>query len=525
MCRDLDTIKGMFETQYAPMEWKASYTGWNLNSEIEYAKARVLTTPAITIKDYQSIVRDFFKSPQDFHVRVRFHSTESAYLPLKIKSAEGRYFITWSQECQLQVGDEVLKYNGQPIDEAVREFQLEEIGPGDTLTDRGLREVHFTNRYGAFGQRVPKGKAVFEIKSKSSGEESLSTLQWEYQEEGLKNLVIAPLKGDVFHLSFKTRKSSIYEKSMLSPYYDCMTYQTGEGLGDRESFIPALGKIIWSSEPDSFTHAYLFETPDGHRYGYIRIPTYRGNVLAFTQFKELIQVLEEESEGLVIDQLNNPGGSMLYAYALLSLLTDKPLITPTERITLTQREVENALSEIDLMETITTDEEAMEIFGDSLRGLPATKETAKLLLAHHRFILSQWNLGITVTSPYPLMGIAEIAPDKNVQYTKPILLLINHLDMSCGDIFPSILQDNKRATLLGTKTAGAGGVVLKAAYPNLFGINFFYYTGSIVYRSGNLPLENLGVTPDIEYEPTVEDLTNSYAPFKNKILEALKNQL
>ncbi len=53
-------------------------------------------------------------------------------------------------------------------------------------------------------------------------------------------------------------------------------------------------------------------------------------------------------------------------------------------------------------------------------------------------------------------------------------MLINEMDMSCADFMPAILQDNKRATLFGSRTAGAGGHVLSFNFPNIHGIADFF---------------------------------------------------
>lgn len=548
MCADLDTIKGIFQTQYAPSEWKQSYGGWNLEDEIEIAKDHVRNTDGISVKDYQRILRDFFQTTQDFHVSVSFFSTESATLPFLIKSSQNRYFIVGLNReafprCPIEIGDEITSFNGRPIAEVFAEFRNEELKRGDSLSDQSVAEMFFTRRSGSQGHLVPEGDVLLGVRHKGKKAESVYSINWNYRPERIRNITLGqpqasqslyamsnifdPVKALAPKRKSPLNQSEIFKKSMLSPYYKPLAAThvfdaAGEGLGNRNSFVPALGKKIWSSHPDSDFHAYLFETPDRHRYGYIRIPHFDASTYEFDQFKELIKRLEAESEALIIDQINNPGGSVFYMYALLSTLTQKPLSVPHHRISLTQKEIAFGQETLSDFESVSSDEDAMEILGGDLDGLPATMDTVSKISDYFRFIDSQWNLGISFTAPFPLWGMYEIHPDYDVRYTKPILVLINQMDFSCADFFPSILQDNKRATLLGTKTGGAGGFVLKATYPNLFGMEEMSYTGSIAYRSDNNPIENLGVSPDIEYRLTVEDLTSCYEPFKAKILESVK---
>jgi hypothetical protein len=53
MMMDLDIIKNTFEVKYAPAEWKKIYADWELDTEIDLAKVKVLETSSITVKDYQ----------------------------------------------------------------------------------------------------------------------------------------------------------------------------------------------------------------------------------------------------------------------------------------------------------------------------------------------------------------------------------------------------------------------------------------------------------------------------------------
>ena len=128
-------------------------------------------------------------------------------------------------------------------------------------------------------------------------------------------------------------------------------------------------------------------------------------------------------------------------------------------------------------------------------------------------IVETFKNGKTLTEPLHLFGEKEIQPNSTVVYKKPMLVLINELDFSCGDFFPAMIQDNKLGKLFGKKTAGAGGYVLFHPYSSSFGVAGFSLTGSIGYRFDGSPIENLGVTPDIPYELTVKDLQSNYQDY------------
>ena len=162
------------------------------------------------------------------------------------------------------------------------------------------------------------------------------------------------------------------------------------------------------------------------------------------------------------------------------------------------------------------------LLGDSVAGYPVNYELIRSVGNYYKFILSQWTEGKTFTDPFYLLGVDKIHSNRHhCAYTKPILLLVNELDFSGADFLPAILQDNKRVLILGTKTAGAGGLVIQNRYPSIFGLEGYTYTASIAERRDGDPIENLGVTPDIIYNITADDIQFGFNGYSQAIHEAI----
>lgn len=547
MIADLDIIKNTFEVMYAPNEWKKKFSSWDLEQQADIAKNKILSADHISIKDYQRIVRNFLASTRDYHVAPYFHSTEFSYLPFRIQSVDDRYFVTsvntrspLYKSIPLQVGDEILSFDGKPIHQAVTEFKLSEFGNPESLTDAALAEGFFTARSGIMGHIVPKGKVKISVKQKLSKDVKMFQPSWEYHDEKIVSTQIVP-KLNASHESYAEdadlSEHPFFKKKMSIPFggaiklikdqidvlphgeQDCLEQKEMLG-GVVDASTQATNRIIYQPA-GQFFKAYIYETPSHQRVGYIRIPTYHAGYDEAQEFSQLINAFQYNSDALIIDQVNNPGGYFFYMYAIASMLTDKPLQTPTQRQTITQEDVSFALNYIQYLQNVRTTRDAQNALGMTVQGYFVDNKLSKCFTDHFQFILNQWNEGKIFTDPDYLYGINEIQPHPTSRYTKPILMLTNSMDFSCADFLPAILQDNNRALLLGTPTAGAGGFVLKQTHPNRFGIASYTYTGSIAERANHSPIENLGVIPDIVYKMTVKDLQNNYVDYYDAIQKAI----
>ncbi len=540
MLSDLDIIKNTFEVRYAPADWKMSYTNWDLDEQIVLAKMAVLERDHVSIKEYQRIAKKFFGSTKDYHVGISFYSTEEAFLPFRVHGANGKYFVAWvyaplfaGLKEPLRKGDEVVLFDGKPTHEVIQLLREKEFGNPESETDQALAESTLTMRLGSEGHIVPSGPVTVTVRHAGTNEITTYRLNWFYHPEKITRShfpFLAPKElsfasGEAHPFFYKDMSTPLYKnyKAALSRRSKRLGTDDDEDefIGADTSFIPNLGEKVWDSGQDNPFHAYIYLSPEGRKIGYVRIPHYGGGSYSAEKFADVLLEMQATADALVIDQVNNPGGSVFYMYALASMLSDTPLQVPKHEMTITQEDVFFALENEPDLEEVHTDERASEVIGRTLWGYPVTYEVAQSMLKYFRFIIREWHAGRTLTNADYIYGLDYLQPYPTVQFTKPILFLVNQLDFSCGDFMPAILQDNGRATIMGARTAGAGGYVLSHSYPNLFGIESYSFTGSLAQRVNLDPIENLGVTPDIEVELTERDLEFGYRDYVSEIHRAV----
>lgn len=550
MINDLDIIRNTFEVKYAPAPWKKFYANWDLDEQVAFAKSKILIKENITLKDYHHILNQFFLSTRDYHVGVHFFSTEAASLPFNVRGSNNRYFLSWvdkySAPQEFAIGDEILFFGSQTINEAVEEVKRRELGNPESETDQRLAEMFLTSRVAAIGHEVPHGPITIVIKKVKTGDIITCRIAWDYEREEISSPSDTILKPKAkANKQYTTTQDTLplhlqryLNKPMQATFYDhfrkAFQHDTlandmedeevldAQLIGSKKSGLPPLGKIIWKAPANSTFHSYLYETPEGRKVGYIRIAEYMGMDRQVEDFGYLIRLFEQESDALVIDQVNNPGGILFYLYGLASMLSPTPLQLPTQRMTITQEDVYVALATLEELQMVDLGDL---LGGSTLFGYPINKDFVDSLISHFNFVINEWDSGHYLTDTAHLYGISSLTINPTAVYSKPILVLINQLDFSCGDLFPAILQDNERATIFGTKTAGAGGAVLSHSHPNQLGVAGYTFTGSLLERLDHTPIENLGVTPDIVYDITEEDLQNGHRGYIAAIQKAVEGLL
>jgi hypothetical protein len=517
MLSDLDSMQSMIAARYAPAGWKKDQYGWDLNAQIQQAKAQINASDTFSVKDYQALVKRLLNSMKDYHVSVSFYSTEMAYLPLTLTMADGHYFISGINRTALpqnvfpfNVGDEITAFDGKPVAQAVAELEARNGMSDVPDTDASLAAMFLTFRSGAGGDAVPQGPVAISIKPAGAADAVAFPMKWVYAPE------LIPPQPFVSRGASGTVPMSWLGMMMVDMASAPGAAQASYGLGNKDGFLPDFGEKLWTAPADNTFRAYVYKSPSsGRSIGYVRIPTYAVTdpEKAAKDFAALVPEFNQRADALVIDQTNNPGGIVLYLYAIASMLTDSPLATPKHFITLTQSDVSEAIKFIQETASAKTDDDAQKALGADVAGYPVDFALLQKWSAFYAETVKEWAAGKTITSPLPVFGIDAIKPAA-VHYAKPVMILTNQLDFSGGDFFPATMQDNKRAAIFGERTAGAGGVVKEYKRENnLLGVESIHLTATIAQRANGEPIENLGVTPDIPYTVTQADVQGNYAGY------------
>lgn len=536
---DFRAIVSRYVRMYAPANWKQQALGVNL---FDLTRWMPRVRAARTDREYFKVVTEYVASLKDGHSVFRMPSTYGTGAQIAVDIYDDKVLLEeWDRteypasEYDWRVGDELVSLDGKPVDELMREF-ARDIGFGNEKAVRRMAAERLVLRAQSVMPNAPDtpdtSQAVFR---NAAGELKTYTLNWLKVGTPIENLSPVPspftLNSERDPLSSlrKLRNWSWkpYEQATMKMQLQKQTQEWGvpqyvRNLGTiAPVFNPPPGwrQRLGTGRNDVFlSGTYVFE---GKRIGFIRIPNFLppDGTLAVSQMQAEIAFFKANTDGLVVDLMRNTGGGCVgldYAKLLIPerfwFFGDQVL---ANRYWLNQieRDLQAAMESGAEAWVIATYEFYLEEIGKALRGsramtgpVPACAPTTSR----------------EVIAPTFENEPARAANGTLLAYDKPVIFLMDEFSASFGDIFPAVMQDNRRGLLVGTRTAGLGGAVIDGE-AGFYGEGSTSVTITLTNRRQDIVttefptapfIENIGVRPDRELDyMTRENLLRGGAPF------------
>lgn len=496
---DFNQTVSMIRSGYGPLLFKKEIMKLDLDKIADAYRERIKETK--TNGQFYYLIVEFIAEFQDTHFSANVPTTHTSMVPFYTDLVDGKVLIDVIDRTRLseadfpfKKGDEVLAVDGEDIQSLVNRLALRR-GMGFELSAKRYGAMAVTVRPGTIFE-VPTGVSKFKIRKGTSEEIQEVSVKW--IERG------QVIDESFFLFAASGRNRTNYDRIALDemPRFE----RDFRCSGGTRIEIPKDATIIMKTPEAPFV-AYYYPTAKGN-VGYLRIPHYspvneKTGATEFTerleQYKYAVSVLEKNTVGLIIDQDHNCGGSVEFLNKLLGLFVHEAY-KPMQFTLLANKEEYISFQDWLTQETpFTLDKANVE----KVLGLVRTA----------------WKAGEFMTPMTSIDGSEYRAPN-SVQYTKPIVMLIDEMSGSGGDAFPAYMKGYGRATLLGTRTMGAGGHV-EVQQPLYYSRITFRMTKSLFYRPDGVPVENNGAVPDINYTITRDDFVGGYKNYQKFYTEKL----
>lgn len=515
--QDFRQLASLYAKHYAPYEWKKEVQRFDL---LQIGPWLDRVARAKDDLEFYDICIEYVASLNDAHDVFTLTSDFSASLGFSTDLWDNAIVVDSVNRTRLppdrypiQIGDELISIDGVPAERIL--FSLAKYATAANNRSTARQAAAFlTSRPQS---RIPRAvevpaESVIVLRS-PGGEEKTLTIPW--VRSGTP-LAAGPVPSPKPAVARAASEASYLEplRALQNLKLD-LPAETVIGVGARNPVftMPAGFTQRLGRQASDFFFSGTYEAY-GVRLGFLRIPNYSpsSQTLALMQFAQEIQFFEANTDGLIIDNTRNPGGSACYLEALMSYLIPQPFRTLAFQIRATNSWIVSFSSSL-----------------TSARAQGAPPEVISQLEAILKELQEANARERGMTAPLPLCALSlDVQPARDRQgnvlaYTKPAMVLADDFSASGGDAFAAIFQDNRRGPVLGFRTMGAGGSVVSFTDVGVFGEGATRVTVSLMNRKEPVLtddfravpyVENVGVRPDIPVDYMIrENLMNGGRSF------------
>ncbi len=526
---DFRHLAALYAKQYAPYEWKRDTQGFDLLNITPWLE-RIRS--ARDDLDFYEICVDYVASLDDAHDAYSLPSTYLATLNFAVDIYDGKALIDSITRSRLpvadypfEIGDELVSVDGKTAEELIQEFTRYAVAANPLSTRRNAAGRISTRPQSRMPRAIELSESANVVVRRQSGAIETYSIRWTKSGNPLTFVGPAPSpKGG----RLATENNSFDLPDILRQLQNCLipVDWTVLGVGARNPIFampPGFVRRLGQNAGDFFFSG-TFEA-EGRRIGFIRIPSYAppDPAAALDQFRVEIAFFQENTDGLIVDEMRNPGGQVGFTNQLAQLLIPDRFRSIGFEIRATSFFVAAFSSALESLRAQGAPQNVLALVEVLLRDV----QTANLE-----------NRGRTGPLPLDELTIdrdpARDSRGRLIAYTKPLMVLVDEFSASGADLFAATIQDNRRGPLFGNRTMGAGGSVASFAV-GAYSEGSASLTQTLMSRnavrgSPGFPaspyIENVGVQPDIfgDYM-TRENLLRNGRPFVEAFIAAMLNHI
>jgi hypothetical protein len=528
---DFLNLAGLYAKNYAPYEWKRDVYHFDLLNLRPWLDQVTKSKDDLDFYDvcarYVAALKsgghDCFLLPSRFRASLSF--TVDIYEGLALIDSIDRTRLP-GDAFPFQIGDELVSVDGKTTDQLMVDLEPYGIVSNSGSTRRSAAQSITTRSQQRIPRAVDLGDSARVVIRRQDGALETYTIPW--VKSGVPLTSVGPVPNPTARIASLPVRS---EPDYMAPLRELQRLEAvgtdlvlGSGalspvFAMPDGFVQRLGR---ASADEFFSGTY---PAGGHMIGFIRIPSFApgSQTRAVQQFASEIAFFQANTDGLIIDDMRNPGGNGAYLNILMQYLIPTPFQTIGFEVRATSSWVETFSYFLELAKSARADQSIIDTYQGLLHGVMQANSE---------------NRGRT--GPIPVDGpTLERLPATDskgniLAYSKPLLVLADEFSGSGGDMFPATIQDNDRGRVFGMPTMGLGGSVSNYA-ATAYSEATTRITGSLMHRVKtvvtpefpDMPyVENIGVRPDIVADyMTRDNLLNKGKSYVDAFTEALLEQM
>ena len=518
---DFDQMLALFKGYYGPYEYKEKLLGIKIEDLASKLKAKA--SAAQTDEEFAGYVMQFGAALKDGHVQISIENTAAGVskfsVPIVLTPIEGKAIVgsidpELAKSYMMSNGDEVLEVDGKGPFEYYLPLALKYRSLARTEGEQHFI-IYALSRPAYMTELKPTQNLVRIKFKKANGMVAIADIPWQATKYNKDLDMLVPNRGEFdLRVPFATdlnniANSHIRQMGDVNPFFLTPPVQGIFGFVKVYPSDAARKRFELAEKETPPIYAALYKH-QGKNILLVRQATYSpsdfSSAVYMKAYMALLSEYQDLADVLVLDQTHNPGGS--YCADFYNIFARDQDVQSAELLHADRKWIN------DLKVNYVT------------QGPKPPIWDALTLEAWGLTVEQAYDAGKSLSEPIPLFTGGFYVTKPAFRWKKPMLVLIDELAGSCGDMFPMIVKANKRAQMFGQRTMGLGGNVEEVGILNNSRIRVSMTRGLFYpYNPNRGPLasefiENNGVTPDIPYTHTLEDFRSGYVNYVKSFSDA-----